>query len=175
MQSDTASPGPTVGAMSPPEGVSAQTRQFTTFWLGGLLFGVEATLVQEVLRYQEITPVPLAAAAVRGLINLRGQIVTTIDLKRRIGLADRGDDTRLMNVLVRTADGLLLERSAAARHIMHRLGGAWRLIAIVTGWIPRPVLDIAYDSVARVRHRLFRKPSETCPLLPAELRSRFQP
>lgn len=93
-------------------------------------------------------------------------------------IAEVPEDSRSQladSVVVRTADGKLLERSVAARLIMHRLGGAWRAIAIVTGWIPRPVLDIAYDSVARVRHRLFQKPTEACPLLPAELRSRFQP
>jgi purine-binding chemotaxis protein CheW len=65
--------------------------------------------VQEVIRYQEMTRVPLAAPVVRGLINLRGQIVTAIDLRRRLGLPDRGDSGEhlLMNLVVRTDDGVV--------------------------------------------------------------------
>jgi purine-binding chemotaxis protein CheW len=64
-----------------------ECRQLCTFRIDGLLFGVEITHVQEVLRAQPMTPVPLANAAVRGLINLRGQIVTALDLRHRLGLA----------------------------------------------------------------------------------------
>jgi purine-binding chemotaxis protein CheW len=65
--------------------------------------------VQEVIRYQEMTRVPLAAPVVRGLINLRGQIVTAIDLRRRLGLPDRGDSGEHlpMNLVVRTDDGVV--------------------------------------------------------------------
>jgi purine-binding chemotaxis protein CheW len=81
--------------------------QLCTFYLDGLLFGVGVEQVQEVIRYQEMTPVPLAPSAIRGLINLRGQIVTAIDLRRRLELPD-GDSGRLpMNVVIRTADGLV--------------------------------------------------------------------
>jgi purine-binding chemotaxis protein CheW len=79
--------------------------QYSTFHLGPFLFGVEVLQVQEVMRYQEMTPVPLASPAVRGLINLRGQIVTAIDLRRRMGLAARTDGVQPMNVVVRTGDG----------------------------------------------------------------------
>jgi len=61
--------------------------------------------VQEVIRYQEMTRVPLVAQAVAGLINLRGQIVTAIDLRRCIGMPDRAPRQLPMNVVVRTADG----------------------------------------------------------------------
>ena len=57
-------------------------RQFCTFFLDDRFFGVDVEKVQEVIRYQLITPVPLAPPVVRGLINLRGQIVTAIDLRR---------------------------------------------------------------------------------------------
>lgn len=79
--------------------------QFATFELQGHLFGIEVTEVQEVIRYQPMTRVPLAPAEIRGLINLRGQIVTAMDLRRRLGLADRPADELPMNVVVRTADG----------------------------------------------------------------------
>jgi purine-binding chemotaxis protein CheW len=79
--------------------------QYATFSVGDLYFGVPVTDVQEVLRYQEMTPVPLAAAEVGGLINLRGQIVTAISLRRRLGLGDGPGEQRPMNVVLRTADG----------------------------------------------------------------------
>jgi purine-binding chemotaxis protein CheW len=78
---------------------------YCTFELDGLFFGVEVLLVQEVIRYQRMTSVPLAPDVVRGLINLRGQVVTAIDLRRRLGMADLPDDRLPMNVVVRTADG----------------------------------------------------------------------
>jgi purine-binding chemotaxis protein CheW len=82
-------------------------RQFCTFVLDGLYFGVEVKKVQEVIRYQEMTRVPLAPKVVRGLINLRGQIVTAIDLRRRLALAERPADRRPMNVVVRGDEGAM--------------------------------------------------------------------
>lgn len=83
----------------------ADTQQFTTFLLDGHLFGVEVETVQEVIRYQETTRVPLASSAVGGLINLRGQVITALDLRRRLGMPDRPDGQLPMNVVVRTEDG----------------------------------------------------------------------
>jgi purine-binding chemotaxis protein CheW len=82
-----------------------QTKQFCTFYLNGLFFGVEVLNVQEVLRHQPMTRVPLASATVRGLINLRGQIVTALDLRRRLELPERGTDEQPMNIVVRTGEG----------------------------------------------------------------------
>ena len=79
----------------------AKERQFATFYLDKLYFGVEVSRVQEVIRYQEMTRVPLAPSIVSGLINLRGQIVTAIDLRRRLELSDRPADRLPMNVVVR--------------------------------------------------------------------------
>ncbi|MBK7876655.1 MAG: chemotaxis protein CheW [Planctomycetes bacterium] len=79
--------------------------QFCTFHLGQLFLGVRVQDVQEVIRYQDLTRVPLAPATVRGLINLRGQIVTAIDLRKRFGLPDRSAESLPMNVVVRTDDG----------------------------------------------------------------------
>jgi len=83
----------------------AQTQQFCTFYLDKLMFGVQLEKVQEVIRYLEITQIPLAPRVVSGLMNLRGQIVTGIDLRRRLDLADRPDGAPPMNVVIRTADG----------------------------------------------------------------------
>ncbi len=79
--------------------------QYATFFLDGLHFGVEVPCVQEVLRYQDMTRVPLAPTVVEGLINLRGQIVTALDLRRRIGLPERPEGQLPMNIVVRTPDG----------------------------------------------------------------------
>jgi len=79
--------------------------KFCTFTLTDYLFGVDVREVQEVLRYQEQTRVPLAPAVVSGLINLRGQIVTAIDLRRRLELPERPADQRPVNVVVRTEGG----------------------------------------------------------------------
>jgi purine-binding chemotaxis protein CheW len=81
------------------------SRQLCTFFLEDLFLGVEVSQVQEVLRYQEMTRVPLAPGVVQGLINLRGQIVTALDLRRRLEMGARPSDQLPMNVVVRTDDG----------------------------------------------------------------------
>src|SRR6266851_4479979 len=83
----------------------AQTHQFCTFYLDKLMFGVELEKVQEVIRYLEITEIPLASRVVSGLMNLRGQIVMGVDLRRRLNLADRPEETPPMNVVIRSGDG----------------------------------------------------------------------
>ncbi len=81
------------------------SEQYSTFYVGDLFFGVEVVKVQEVLRYQEMTKVPLAPDVVQGLINLRGQIVTALDMRRRIGLAARPAETTPMNLVLRSDEG----------------------------------------------------------------------
>ena len=81
------------------------SRQLCTFFLDGHLFGVDAQAVQEVIRFQEMTRVPQAPPSVSGLINLRGQIVTAIDLRRRLGMKPREVGKLPMNVVVRSDDG----------------------------------------------------------------------
>jgi purine-binding chemotaxis protein CheW len=80
-------------------------RQYCTFFLDGHYFGIDVLKVQEIIRFQQMTPVPLAPPAVRGLINLRGQIVMGIDLRRRLGLSERPVEDLPVNVVVRTDDG----------------------------------------------------------------------
>src|SRR5579871_3823943 len=80
-------------------------RQYCTFYLDGHYFGLDVLKVQEIIRYQEMTRVPLAPPVVRGLINLRGQIVTALDLRRRLQLSDRPADQLPVNVVVQTDDG----------------------------------------------------------------------
>jgi purine-binding chemotaxis protein CheW len=85
----------------------AEDKQFCTFLLDGLLFGVEVQEVQEVIRYQKVTHVPLAPPVIQGLINLRGQIVTAIDLRARLELPPLPEDRRPMNVVVRTGEDVI--------------------------------------------------------------------
>jgi len=82
----------------------AIAQQFCTFFIDKQFFAVPVQQVQEVIRYQEMTRVPLVPPVIRGLINLRGQIVVAFDLRRRLGYPDRPDDQKPMNVVVR-ADG----------------------------------------------------------------------
>jgi|SRR5579863_464613 purine-binding chemotaxis protein CheW len=87
-------------------GTSAgQSRQYSTFYVGGLFFGIEVLRVQEVLRYLEMTKVPLAPDVIQGLINLRGQIVTAVDMRRQLGLSERSADELPMNLVVRSDEG----------------------------------------------------------------------
>jgi purine-binding chemotaxis protein CheW len=85
----------------------ADTHQYCTFYADGHFFGLDVLSVQEVIRFQEMTRVPLAPPVVRGLINLRGQIVTAIDLRRRLELPDRPADQLPVNVVVHTGDGAI--------------------------------------------------------------------
>ncbi len=83
----------------------ANTKQFCTFFLNDLFFGIEVLKIQEVIRYQEMTRVPLAPGTIEGLINLRGQIVTAIDLRHRFEMPARQAEQLPMNVVVRSEDG----------------------------------------------------------------------
>jgi purine-binding chemotaxis protein CheW len=82
-----------------------QTSQFCTFSLGQLLFGVDLQTVQEVIRELPMTPVPLAPAVVAGIMNLRGQLVTALDLRQQLEMAPLQGGVTPMNVVVRSQDG----------------------------------------------------------------------
>lgn len=79
--------------------------QFCTFTLAGHLFGIDVGEVQEVVLPQEMTRVPLAPRIVRGLINLRGQIVMAIDLRACLSLPARPADEQPINLVVRSEHG----------------------------------------------------------------------
>ena len=84
----------------------ADQRQLCTFFLEERFFGIEVERVQEVIRYQTVTPVPLAPAVVRGLINLRGQIVPAIDLRRLLQVEDRTDERLPINIVMHARQGI---------------------------------------------------------------------
>jgi predicted DCC family thiol-disulfide oxidoreductase YuxK len=77
------------------------------------------------------------------------------------------------SIVLRTADGRTLVRAAAVLHLGERLGGGWRTLARLAGLLPRWLLDLGYDALARIRRHLFQQPTDACPRLPPELRSRF--
>ena len=81
-------------------------QQLCTFFVAGRTFGAEVSAMREVLAAQPLTRVPLAARQIRGLINLRGQIVTAIDLRERLGFP-AADSQKAMNVIVEGEDGLV--------------------------------------------------------------------
>lgn len=83
----------------------ANTVQYATFYLDKEYLGIDVLRVQEVLRKQVMTPIPQAPDDIAGLINLRGQIVTAIDLRRRMGMPYLEPDRDSMNVIVRGDEG----------------------------------------------------------------------
>ena len=85
-------------------------QRYCTFWVGSHFLGIEVEKVQEVLDFDEITPVPLAPRTVKGLINLRGRVVTVIDLRRKFGVAVDGEseETHMHVILFDDADSLSL-------------------------------------------------------------------
>ena len=97
-------------------------RQYATFVVDDLFFGVEVLKVQEVLRFQQMTPVPRADGVIEGLINLRGQIVTAFDMRRWLKLPERAEGRAPMNVVVRSIDGpvsLLVDEIGDVTELSH--------------------------------------------------------
>jgi purine-binding chemotaxis protein CheW len=91
---------------SPVAGQLGATRQYSTFRVADMFMGIELTQVQELLRYQEMTSVPLAPQAIEGLINLRGQIVTALDVRRILGLPAVESEEKLpMNIVIQSEGG----------------------------------------------------------------------
>ena len=82
-------------------------RKICTFYVATTLFGVDVERVREVLRPQPLTRVPLAPAAAAGLVNLRGRIVTAIDVRARLGLPDERGSSERLHVIATTDGGLV--------------------------------------------------------------------
>ncbi len=82
-----------------------RVKQYSTFYVSDLYFGIDVLNVQEVLRYQQMTRVPLAPDVIEGLINLRGQIVTAVDLRKRLNVRPRDNGSAPMNIVVRSEEG----------------------------------------------------------------------
>jgi purine-binding chemotaxis protein CheW len=124
----------------------SEAKQYCSFYVDTLFFGVEVQLVQEVIRYQEMTRVPPASAEIGGLINLRGQIVTAIDLRRRLNLPARTDGKLPMNVVVRTDD-------AAVSLLVDEIGDVLQLESGTFEQPPETLTGITREVVSGV-HKL---------------------
>ena len=81
-----------------------------TFRLGGNWYGINVLDVQEVIRDQQLTDVPLATSSIEGLINLRGEIVTAIDLRQLFQYADPPSDEDSVFIIVSISDGKICLR-----------------------------------------------------------------
>jgi len=85
-----------------------ETIQYVTFRVADMFMGVELTKVQELQRFQEMTCVPLAPPAIEGLINLRGQIVTALNVRKVFGLPTvESEDALPMNIVIQSEGGPL--------------------------------------------------------------------
>jgi purine-binding chemotaxis protein CheW len=78
--------------------IGEQVTEYVTVMIGGQLFGLPISRVQDVFMPDRVTRVPLSAPEIAGVLNLRGRIVTAIDMRRRLGLPPRTDDKPSMAV-----------------------------------------------------------------------------
>lgn len=104
-------------------------RQFVSFAVADLELGIEAERVQEIIRGRSTTPVPLAPEGVTGLINLRGQIVPVVDLRRRLCTSAAAGSPAGMNVVVRSTDGPVSLEVDGVGDVLE-IGGHERLAAL---------------------------------------------
>lgn len=81
--------------------------QWVTFFLDGEMYGINVLQVQEVLRVNEIAPVPGSPEYALGIINLRGNIVTVIDTRQRFGLRPQEIDDSSRIVIIEIADNVI--------------------------------------------------------------------
>lgn len=92
------------GSVSAGSGIAHQLdyeNQYVSFLIDGQLLGIPVNSVQEVLNPQTIAMVPMSGPEIAGLLNLRGQIVTAINLRCRLGVSDADAPAQSMNVVVR--------------------------------------------------------------------------
>ena len=80
---------------------SQQAEQYVSFWVDKQLLGVPVSAVQEVLNTQDISRTPRSKPEIAGLLNLRGQIVTAVDLRMSLGLPPLEEEKSSMNVVLR--------------------------------------------------------------------------
>lgn len=81
--------------------------QLVTFTVGPFQFGLDVLCVQEVLRSQPVTRIPVAPGTIAGLLNLRGQILTALDLRAFFGMEPTADPGQSMNVIVPYRDAVV--------------------------------------------------------------------
>jgi purine-binding chemotaxis protein CheW len=116
-----------------------------TLTVGGQTCGVPVLVVRDVLGTQSITPIPLAPAEIEGAMNLRGRIVTAVDLRRRLGLPPRAEGAQPMSVVVEHGGELYAMLADA-------VGDVVPLSAADLAANP-PTLDTLWREVSRGVHR----------------------
>jgi purine-binding chemotaxis protein CheW len=84
-----------------------ETAMWATFFLNGEMFALRVEDVQEVMMHQPLTPVPLAPEHVVGLLNLRGQVMSTVDLRTRLHFPPRAEGSPCSLLVLNAAEGLL--------------------------------------------------------------------
>ena len=122
---------------------ASASQQFCTFVLDDHVFGVPVLKVQEIIQSRKMTFVPLAPEAVSGMINLRGQIVCAIDLRRRLKLAERQRGQPAVNVVVRTNHG-------AVSLLVDEIGDLIEVAAEALEDPPATLQGVARDVIERV-------------------------
>jgi purine-binding chemotaxis protein CheW len=118
----------------------ADERLLCTFRVAEHLLGLDISVVQEVLRHQEITRLPLAAPAVRGIMNLRGHIVPAVDLRCCLSLPTATDPTAA-TIVVRGRD------DAAASLLVDEIGDVVRVTESTFERAPDTMGGIARDLI----------------------------
>jgi purine-binding chemotaxis protein CheW len=103
-----------------------QTEQWSTFLLAGEMFAVRVEDVQEVLMDQPLTRVPLAPPYIVGLLNLRGQIISAVDLRRRLQFSARTDDAPRKLLVLKTPDGPISIVVDDIGDVLRLESGLWR-------------------------------------------------
>ena len=99
---------------------------------------------------------------------LQGETIKSrVSAERRASLPD--------TFVVLTQEGALLMRSNASLHVLERLGGGWKVLGKILSAIPRSLRDLVYDFVARIRYHVFGRRDDLCPVVPQNLRARFDP
>lgn len=125
--------------------------QYVSFWIGDQLLGVPVSSVQEVLNPQEIARTPKARSEIAGLLNLRGQIVTAVDLRKRMKLPPLEQGRRSMNVVVR-------HKGESYSFLVDEVGEVINVSAEAMEGVPQ-TLDAHWKSVTtgvfRLENRLF--------------------
>jgi purine-binding chemotaxis protein CheW len=94
------------------ENTQQKQTEYVTAMIGGQLFGLPIVCVQDVFIPERLTRIPLAPPEIAGVLNLRGRIVTLIDLRRRFGLGQRDDGEPVMAIGVESraeSYGLLID------------------------------------------------------------------
>ena len=131
-------------------GLEKSSNQLSTFFVADLFFGIDVLQVQEVLRHQPMTPVPQAPDVIEGLINLRGQIVPAIDMRRRLKMPSRPAELSPMNIVVKGSDG-------AVSLLVDEIGDVIRVDALTFELPPtnlNPVAKQITRGVYKLKHQL---------------------